>query len=164
MLLGPVAQELPAGINIHRFESSHELAALLDEHFPHCDVLIMAAAVADYRPPTITTQKLSRTADSLTLELEPVPDLVAQCASQRHDGQRVVAFALEEPAQLASRAQEKLRKKGVDYIVANPLATMGAGSIQAIVYAADGRVITPPADATNKSAFARWLIDLLSGA
>ncbi len=163
LLLGPVAQDLPEGIAVHRFETSDELADLLDRHFPNCDMLIMAAAVADYRPPVVSERKTPRTAGSLTLKLEPVPDLVAQCAEQRRPGQRIVGFALEEPTQLASRAKEKLRRKGVDYIVANPLATMGAGSIQAVVFTADGREITPPNDATDKSAFSRWLIEFLSG-
>ncbi|MBI4579406.1 MAG: hypothetical protein HY718_06860 [Planctomycetes bacterium] len=168
LLLGPVAagsDRLEAGPTpdrtprVERFESTADLQQLLVCHFPACDVLIMAAAVADYRPATAARGKLPRRADRLVLELEPTPDLVAACAARRRPGQRIVAFALEEPAKLTERAIEKMRTKGVDAIVANPLETMGSTSVVGVVYTADGRQFAPQAGAMDKPAFARWLID-----
>jgi phosphopantothenoylcysteine decarboxylase/phosphopantothenate--cysteine ligase len=156
-LLGPVALAPPANITTHRYESTADLEALLVEHFEACDLLIMAAAVADYRPKTASAGKLERGDDKLILELEPTPDLVAGCANRRRPGQRILAFALEDPAQLAARAAAKLARKGVDAIVANPLKTMEAETITAKVLTADGTVHAPP-PATPKAAFADWLI------
>lgn len=163
LLLGPVAV-VPSAVRTLRFESTGELAALLDQQFPGCDVLIMAAAVADYRPRLAATRKLPRRDEKLVLELEPTPDLVAACAARKRPSQRIIGFALEEPAVLAQRAREKLLRKGLDAIVANPLETMGADEIRATLFTATGAAVAPPAGDTkrlSKTAFARWLIEWL---
>ncbi len=83
-----------------------------------------------------------------------------------------MGFALEEPARLARRAHEKLTRKGLTAIVANPLETMSAEDIAAIVYTADGNVLLPESDSPGppanpepvrlpKPEFARWLINTL---
>jgi phosphopantothenoylcysteine decarboxylase/phosphopantothenate--cysteine ligase len=165
LLLGPVAAAPPAGVRVLRFESTADLGALLDRHFPRSDVLIMAAAVADYRPRRVARAKLPRTEKRIVLDLEPTPDLVAACAARKRPGQRIVGFALEESAALRRRAREKLRRKGLDAIVANPLATMGADEIRPIIYTAEGETVRP--DTPNgagrrgwlsKAEFARWLV------
>ncbi len=163
LLLGPdVTVRLP-GVRVVQFESTADLAASLKEHFPDCDVLIMAAAVADYRPRCRQGDKIPRVGKRLILELERTPDLVAECAAHKRTGQRVIGFALESPDQLEPRGREKLRKKGLDAIVANPLETMGAGEIRAVVYTASGETIRPArrAGSMSKVAFARWLISWL---
>ncbi len=162
LLLGPVSQATqahdPLG-RVLRFETTRELESLLEAAFPTCDLLIMAAAVCDHRPRGgPASGKLARAgAGGLTLELEPTPDLVARCAKGRRPGQRIVAFALEEPDRLEVNARRKLHDKGVDAVVANPLETMEADSVRAALYHADGRVEQAPAMA--KSAFAAWLLD-----
>lgn len=165
LLLGPTPAVPPTGLTVHRYESTADLQRLLAEHFPHCDVLIMAAAVADYRPRRVIAEKLPRVADQLVIELERTPDLVAGCVAGKRSGQRIIGFALEEPAMLEQRAAEKLRRKGLDAIVANPLETMGAEEIRAQIMTADGRVLRPPgaAHGTTKAAFAQWLIAWLDG-
>lgn len=163
LLLGPVSivPVCPAGDlmtpRVIRFESTADLERLLAEHFIACDVLIMAAAVADYRPAAPVAGKLPRKGQRLAIELEPTPDLVAGCARRRREGQRIVAFALEEPSRLTERAVAKMRAKGVDAIVANPLETMGSPDVHAVVCTAAGETLTPPA-AAEKRAFADWLI------
>lgn len=168
LLLGPVALEPPGGVLTIRFESAAELAELLDQHFAMCDVLIMAAAVADYRPRASQPGKFPRSGDRLMLELEPTPDLVASCAARKRTHQRIVGFALEEPAALAPRAREKLHGKGLDAIVANPLSTMGASEITATVFTANGKAVAWPRaqvepPETTKVEFARWLIEWIGG-
>jgi len=162
MLLGPVSKETRLAADecstVHAFESTADLQRLLDEHFPDCDVLIMAAAVADYRPAAQSAGKLPRKGERLILELEPTPDLVAGCAARKRGDQRIIAFALEEPARLHDRAVEKMRTKSVDAIVANPLGTMGSTSVSATIYTARGETSTPPAESLDKPAFAAWLI------
>jgi len=160
LLLGPCAAAAPAGATTHRFESAAELQSLLDEHFPRCDVLIMAAAVADYRPLRPEAGKLPRTDAGLTIDLEPVPDLVARCAVTKRDDQLIIGFALEEPDHLDTRAAAKLKRKSLDAIVANPLDTMAADTIDAALITGDGDAIRP--GAMSKHAFANWLIDWIA--
>ncbi len=145
------------GVHVARFESTADLQMLLGEHWPAHDRLIMAAAVADYRPTQMHAGKLSRNADSaMHLSLEPTPDLVAELAATKRDDQRIIAFALEEPAQLESRAAAKLQRKGVDAIVANPLQTMDADAVDAVWLDAVGGRERP--GAMSKVDFAAWLI------
>lgn len=156
LLLGPVEAEPPTGVRVHRFVTTADLVALLETHFPVCDVLIMAAAVADYRPAQPHGSKLPRSQDGLTLELEATPDLVAACAARKTPGQKIIGFALEESANLSARAVEKLKGKQLDAIVANPLQTMSADSIDAQLFFPDGRRNAP--GKLSKAAFAHWLI------
>jgi phosphopantothenoylcysteine decarboxylase/phosphopantothenate--cysteine ligase len=156
LLLGPVPTPDLPGVAVRSFASTADLAALLDKCFAQCDVLIMAAAVADYRPRQGVLGKWPRAREHVQLELEPTPDLVAGCAARKRAGQRIIGFALDESAQLAARAQAKLAAKQLDAIVANPLETMGADEIRATIYAANGAVLTRPG--TSKREFARWLI------
>jgi phosphopantothenoylcysteine decarboxylase/phosphopantothenate--cysteine ligase len=138
LLLGPACIAPPAAVRVARFGSTTELDQLLIEHFPACDVLVMAAAVADYRPARPRSSKIERGAGRLLLELEPTADLVAGCAARRRAGQRIVGFALEEPHLLETRALEKLRSKRLDAIVANPLESIESDQISATVYTTQG--------------------------
>lgn len=158
LLLGPgcVEPAVRGGLDVVRFGSSRDLEAALADRFPAADALVMAAAVADHRPVSVATGKLPREG-RLTLELESVPDLVARCVAARRPGQRIVSFSLEEPAHLEERAAEKLRRKGVDAAVANPVATLGAAGIDAVLLHADGRRERPGPLA--KRAFAAWLVE-----
>ncbi|MEX0654894.1 MAG: phosphopantothenoylcysteine decarboxylase [Phycisphaeraceae bacterium] len=162
LLLGPV--DAPPAVTeaarTYRFNSSAELKQLLEAHFRDCQLLIMAAAVADYRPICVHEGKLPREGEGkakLTLELQPTPDLVALTASGKRANQRVVAFALEQQDQLESRAAAKMKRKGVDAIVANPLGTMESASITPLWLTADGERAAP--GRMTKSAFAGWLLE-----
>lgn len=163
LLLGPVMAPTTLGdrVEVIRFQTTAELQDLLEAHFPACDRLIMAAAVADYRVAQFTEGKTPRK-KQLQIELEGTPDLVAGVAKTKRDDQRVIAFALEEPHELEARAVAKMKRKGVDAIVANPLVTMEGDSISAILLHADGRREEPAHAAMSKADFARWLIGQLS--
>lgn len=166
LLLGPT-HRLPAHsrVKVVRFRTTHDLQRLLAQHFPVCDILIMAAAVADFRPPLTKSQprgKLPRTAAGLTLRLEPTPDLVAQVCARRRGGQMVVGFALEPRKGMEAAAMGKLSRKGLDLIVANPLETMESVSIHGRVLDGQG-VIDAPGRALSKPAFARRLVRTIVG-
>jgi len=156
LLLGPCAAKVPEGMRMYRFTTAAELQALLEAHFPACDVLIMAAAVADYRPPLTGEPKRPRGREPWTLQLEPTPDLLAACAARKRREQVVIGFALEPAARLEHGAAEKLRRKNLDAIVANPLETMGSPTIDARLFLPSGRAIAP--GLMSKPAFADWLI------
>ena len=165
LLLGPVANHSAASsdsrIRLARFLTTDDLAALLDRHQPGADLLILAAAVADFRPiEPLRGAKLRGGEAGLTLRLKPTPDLAARCSSRRSPGQRIVAFALEPREELIDAALAKLRRKGVDLIVANPLETLDAETIEAALLGPQGPIDQTPGP-VSKAEFARWLLDRL---
>ena len=153
--------DLPTNVTTHPFDSSAELKQLLDAHWPDHDVLIMAAAVADYRPTCVHDGKLPRNAPNqpLTLHLQPTPDLVALAAATKRPNQKVIAFALEEPHQLEQRAARKLKNKAADAIVANSISTLDADAVTPTLITPDGKTQRP--DRMPKPQFAAWLINTL---
>lgn len=164
LLLGPIgAFEVDSKIMVHRYETTQQLQALLTERQVWFDLLVMAAAVADYRVVNHQglTKKIERKEEGgkLVLELEPTPDLVAEVCRAKRSEQRVVAFALEEAAKLRERAVEKMRRKGVDAIVANPLETMDAEAIDGTLFWADGRSDRAGVGSRDKLTFAQWLVE-----
>jgi phosphopantothenoylcysteine decarboxylase/phosphopantothenate--cysteine ligase len=163
LLLGPIGSspDLPGTVAIHSFQTTGDLQALLETHWPDHNILIMAAAVADYRPVTSNPDsKIRRTDATLTLTLEPTPDLLEGLATRTRPDQIIIGFALEEPANLESSARRKMTAKRLDAIVANPLQTMNSQDITATVYCANGTILRP-AHGLAKTAFARWLIGQL---
>ncbi|MBL9031876.1 MAG: phosphopantothenoylcysteine decarboxylase [Phycisphaerae bacterium] len=164
LLLGPVART-PADprVRVIRFRTCEDLRGLLAVEAPRASVLVMAAAVADYRPkvdPQFFGGKFRRKNETLSLQLEPTPDLLAEVASRRTPGQLLVGFALEPREELLASARSKLERKRIDMVVGNPLETMDGDTIEAVVLAADGTE-TRTAGALPKTIFAGWLLDLL---
>ncbi len=98
----------------------------------------------------------------ITLELESTPDLLAEGASRRRPGQVLVGFALEPRDRLMESAREKLARKGVDAIVANPLETMDGDSIEAVVLGSDGSEVSTRGTVSKRD-FAPWLLDVVTG-
>jgi phosphopantothenoylcysteine decarboxylase/phosphopantothenate--cysteine ligase len=122
--LGP-----PAGAEVVEAETAAAMREAVLHAVASCDALIMAAAVADFRPRRASEEKLPR-ADGLVLELEPVADILAEAASkvrQTRDGARplIVGFAAESGS--LDRAPEKAARKGVDLLVANDVSEPGSG-------------------------------------
>jgi phosphopantothenoylcysteine decarboxylase/phosphopantothenate--cysteine ligase len=140
-----------------RFGTAAELLELLKKEWPDHQLLVMAAAVADYRPARRVDGKLRREDGPLTLALEPTEDILSGLAGARHDRQYVVGFALERPEELAGSAAAKLARKRADAIVANPLETMDSADVDGHVLFADGRTMSPPGGRMAKPAFAAWL-------
>lgn len=164
LLLGRGPHSPPSTIEAccRRFDSTNDLQSLLDETFPAADLLIMAAAVADFIPEQAPAgTKMSRHDGPVQLTLHPAPDLVATIANRKRPEQTVVGFALEPGATLIDRAIAKLSKKGLDAIVANPLDTMESSHITARLIWANGQIDTA-ADDLTKEAFATWLLDRLA--
>jgi len=126
LLLGPTNEEPPVGIEVHRFESAASLEALMQQHWPAADVLIMAAAVADYTPAEPAEHKIKKKEQILQLKLKKTTDLLAEASKNRKEGQRVVGFALETEHG-EKNALEKLEKKKLDLIVLNIQSESGSG-------------------------------------
>ncbi len=170
LLLGPTHRTpSDSRVRVERFQTTGELESLLARHFPACDVLVMAAAVSDYRPvvdPGLLEAcggKLRRVKEGMTLRLEATPDLLAGCSARRRPGQTIVGFALEPRERMLASAREKLVRKKVDLIVANPKETMDAEGIEATLVSADGSERATPG-VIGKDAFAAWLLGAIAPA
>ncbi|MFO0963352.1 MAG: phosphopantothenoylcysteine decarboxylase [Phycisphaerales bacterium] len=139
-----------------RFRTARDLAQLLGNLWPAHDLLIMAAAVADFRPRAPMSGKHRRESGAFALELEPTEDILTSLAPATRPDQFVVGFALERPQELEASARAKLARKRVDAIVANPLETMDAPDVEGRVLCADG-TWRAPGTRLPKPEFARWL-------
>lgn len=129
IIAGRVEVPLPGAARVVRAESTAAMRdAVMDAVIDHpADVLVMAAAVADFRPRRAATTKLVR-GESLTLELEPTADILAEVAARARDlpvRPVLVGFAAETGS--LERAPDKFRRKGVDLLVANDVAEAGSG-------------------------------------
>ena len=166
LLLGPTGVPVDdSTARVVRFRTAEDLRELLALEAPLADVVVMAAAVADYRPKPLAALsggKFRRTDRPVVLELEPTPDLLAEVAARRHPGQRLVGFALEPRAEMIASARAKLERKGVDLVVANPLDTMDATDIEGVVVGPGGVVIEPPHVRMSKPAFAAWVMGVIT--
>ena len=109
-------------------EATPELAAACHEHFPATHVLVMAAAVADFRPREAAGGKLTREGSGgITLELEETEDVLASLAAERRPGQTLIGFAAEHGGDFVARARAKLDRKGIDAIVVNDVSDADIG-------------------------------------
>jgi phosphopantothenoylcysteine decarboxylase / phosphopantothenate---cysteine ligase len=108
-------------------ESTEEMAAAVAAEFPGSDILLMAAAVADFRPAHAAAAKLERTGGELELRLTATDDVVAAAARHRRPGQTIVGFAAEHGAPAIERAAQKLERKGLDAIVFNDVSRPDIG-------------------------------------
>lgn len=121
---------LPTGPGIERIDvsSAAELAEATAGAFDRADVLVMAAAVADFRPGSSAAEKLTREGSGeLELHLEPTEDVLAALASRRRDGQVLIGFAAEHGGDFVERARGKLERKGLDAIVVNDVSDPSIG-------------------------------------
>lgn len=126
LISGPSALPTPVGVDVIRVESTADLKAAVDGVLPDADVLLMAAAPADYRPAAALDAKAPRHAGALTLALEPTDDVLLATAGRRKQGAVVVGFALET-GDATAKAREKLQRKQLDLVVANDASEPGAG-------------------------------------
>lgn len=124
LVSGPVALEPPAGVHCYPVRSAQEMKAEIDGLYGQVDITIMAAAVADYHVKEIAPHKLKKSGTTLTLELEPNPDILASLGANKHG--ILVGFAAETQ-NLKENAMSKLERKNLDLIVANNVAKEGAG-------------------------------------
>ncbi len=118
LVTGPTCLPTPVGVRVERIETTAELDAAVRGLVPEADVLVMAAAPADYRPVERATGKRPRAAGNLTLSLTPTPDVLASTAEYRKPGAVVVGFALETGDDV-ERARAKLRAKQLHFVVLN---------------------------------------------
>ena len=127
LVAGPVSLECKhPGIKRVDVESAREMYDAAMSAFPACDVAVLSAAVADYRPAQCAPVKMKRTADDMFIELTPNSDIAASLGAVKGEKQMLVGFALETN-NAEENARLKLEKKNLDFIVLNSLEDKGAG-------------------------------------
>jgi phosphopantothenoylcysteine decarboxylase/phosphopantothenate--cysteine ligase len=117
---------VPPGVTVVVVETADGMEKAVLDRAGECDVVVMAAAVADFRPKVAVLEKLKKADGVPEVVLEPTPDILAELGRRRTPGQTLVGFAAET-GELRARAAEKLRTKGVDLIVGNDVGAPDTG-------------------------------------
>jgi phosphopantothenoylcysteine decarboxylase/phosphopantothenate--cysteine ligase len=155
LVCGPVDLEPPPCDVFTAVVSAEEMRRAVLKHASKADVVIMAAAVADYRPAKRAAGKIKKSREDLVLRLEPTPDILAELGRTKRPGQVLIGFALESQ-NARENALRKLREKNLDLIVVNGPAAIGADeSSVELLYASGG---TEEIDTAPKSVIARHII------
>ena len=126
LISGPVALEAPLGVKRVNVTTARDMLEAVQAALPETDILVKAAAVADYRPASVASEKVKKKEGDLSIPLERTADILGWVSENRHPGLFVCGFSMETENMLEN-SQKKLHKKKLDMIVANNLKTQGAG-------------------------------------
>ena len=154
LVSGPSAQPVPSGVTVVKVASARDMFEAVKAQYDAADVVIKAAAVADYRPKTVATQKIKKSEGDMVLELERNPDILAWLGEHKKH-QILMGFAAETN-DVREHALGKLARKHLDFIAANDVTMSHSGfgkdTNQITVYGADGRVHELPVLAKESAA------------
>jgi phosphopantothenoylcysteine decarboxylase/phosphopantothenate--cysteine ligase len=160
LVSGPSSESDPPGVETVRVQTAAQMKDAILERLESVDVVVMAAAVADYRPEVEAPEKIKKEEKPLTLKLVRTDDILMAIAGRRKKEQTIVGFAAETES-LEANAREKLAKKKLDLIVANDVSRADSGfevdTNQATLFRADGRVRKLPL--LSKLALADEILD-----
>jgi len=152
-----------AGIDMVKVETAADMEHAVLSRADEADVVVMAAAVADFRPTQAAAKKIKKAGGVPEVELEPTADILAALGARRRAGQTIVGFAAETD-DLRANAADKLTRKGIDLIVANDVSAPGVGfehdTNAVVILGADGAAQEIPI--TDKRAIARAILDAVS--
>lgn len=126
LISGKTNIPLPSGVKVITIESAEEMYQAVMAHLDEADIIIKAAAVADYRPKEVFDQKFKKTEGPWIIEMERTKDIALEIGKIKKEGQFLVGFSAETD-DLIERAKAKLAKKNMDLIVANHVLMEGAG-------------------------------------
>ena len=126
LISGPTTLDVPEGVDFIQVESAQQMYEAVRDMLRGVDVAILCAAVADYRPAAVADHKIKKTDGPMTLQLERTPDILGSMRGEFGYKGVLVGFAAETDDMLA-HAQEKLRRKGCDMLVANDVSRPGIG-------------------------------------
>ncbi len=162
-LVTTVELATPAGVTAQRVETAAQMDAAMRRLAPQADVVVMAAAVADFRPATVAGGKLKKRDGAPDIVLEPTADILAGLGAAKPAGQTLVGFAAET-ADLLANAEAKLTRKNLDLIVANDVSQPGVGfqhETNAVTLVRRGGFITT-VDLADKRAIASAVLDAVA--
>src|ERR1700759_1009980 len=147
LVSGPTELKVPDGVDWMPVRTTAQMHDAVRSRLVESNVIVMAAAVADYKPSTQHDKKIKRSESTFTLELEPNPDILAELGRTRTGKQVLIGFAAETDA-VAENARGKLERKHADMIVANDVTKEGAGfdtdTNIVTLYSRDGQEIALP--------------------
>src|SRR5690606_707305 len=126
LVSGPTQLPTPPKVNRHDVTSAQEMLEACSSHFETADIIVMSAAVADYTPVSVASQKIKKKDTNLEIALKKTTDILATLGKKKTNKQTLVGFALETENELQN-AQDKLQRKNLDYIVLNSMQDKGAG-------------------------------------
>lgn len=126
LVTGQTSIEKPPFVNVVNVTSALEMYNAVLENSENADIIIMAAAVADYRPETVAENKIKKSDSDAVIKLERTDDILAEVCRRRKENQFICGFSMETE-NLIENSRKKLAKKGCDMIAANSLKTEGAG-------------------------------------
>jgi phosphopantothenoylcysteine decarboxylase / phosphopantothenate---cysteine ligase len=123
---GPVSISSPQGVKIEKVQSAKQMFDATEKYFAESDIVILAAAVADYTPLHVADKKIKKKEDVFNIEMTKTTDIAATLGKEKKTGQIIVGFALETDNEFEN-AKGKLERKNFDFIVLNSLQDSGAG-------------------------------------
>ncbi|WET71037.1 bifunctional phosphopantothenoylcysteine decarboxylase/phosphopantothenate--cysteine ligase CoaBC [Sphingobacterium sp.] len=126
LVSGPSALKLPKGVDTISVTSAAEMLHACEEHFEAADIVVMSAAVADYTPVEVASQKIKKKENEFSIELKKTVDILSTLGAKKKENQLLVGFALETNNELEN-AKDKLIRKNLDFIVLNSMQDKGAG-------------------------------------
>ncbi len=169
VVAGATSAEPPSGVELVQVATADEMRAAVLERAPECDVIVKAAAVADFKPEEAVERKLKKASGPPEITLVPTPDILAELGSRpglRKARSILIGFAAEtepDPGRLGLLAEEKRRSKGADVIVANDVGSsdsgFGAATNRAVIAGPDG---VTDVGLVTKMALASALIERIS--
>ena len=163
LLITTADRPAPAGVRGQRVETAAEMEVAVNLAAADADVVVMAAAVADFRPKVAAPGKLKKDAGPPEIVLEPTPDILAGLGARKRPGQVLVGFAAET-SDLLANAADKLRRKHLDLIVANDVSAPGVGFAHdtnaVVIVGPDGPLRTVAL--TDKRTVAAAVLDVVS--
>jgi len=159
LISGPTALEAPEGVERVGVRTAEEMLRAVESRFQTATIAVFAAAVADYRPAEQASTKIKRTKETLTIRLEPNPDILATVAKNK--GERLVVGFAAETDHVAENARKKLVQKNADLMVANDVGAEGAGfdvdTNIVTIFSRDGRDL--PLPRLSKAEVAQHILD-----
>jgi phosphopantothenoylcysteine decarboxylase/phosphopantothenate--cysteine ligase len=159
LVQGPMDQVAPDGCEVISVSSALQMHAAVLSRQQECDGIIFCAAVADYRPKVVASEKIKDSRSQLLLELEPNPSILADCAKLRKPSQLLIGFALETENPLKHGIQ-KLAKTGADFLVVNtPVKAASGFGLDVVEYA----ILSPSHNLGNAPALALGSKTALAG-
>lgn len=126
LVTGPTSQEKPPFVEVVHVVSAREMFEAVTERAPEQDIIVKAAAVADYRPASVSREKMKKSGQSMELALEKTDDILQYLGEHKRPGQFLCGFSMETEHMLEN-SRAKLEKKNLDMIAANNLRQAGAG-------------------------------------
>ena len=159
LISGPVALECPPDVKRIFIESASEMAQAVHDNAPSAEVIIMSAAVADYRPAHPLENKMKKQPGNLFLELERTEDILGSVGKNKLPHQLLVGFAAETE-NLESNALDKLRRKNLDWIIANLVSDgFGNDTNRVIIFNRNGEKF--PLALEEKSTLSKKIVELI---